>query len=142
MNSTATGTLDDNLQETPVFHVTGLSKVYSMGEVDVHALRGVDLEVREGEFIVLLGHSGSGKTSLVEAMLFKAGVITQRGSIEKGSTHSDFTEQEKAHQNSLEPSLLSLDHQNTHINFLDTPGHPDFFGRAIGVLPGVNPWYW
>ncbi len=49
----------------PVFRVEGLTKVYTMGEVEVHALRGVDLDVEEGELLVLLGHSGSGKSTLL-----------------------------------------------------------------------------
>ena len=49
----------------PVFRVVGLTKVYTMGEVQVHALRGVTLDVDEGQLLVLLGHSGSGKSTLV-----------------------------------------------------------------------------
>ncbi len=51
-----------------VFRVQGLTKVYSMGEVFVHALRGVDLEICTGEFVVLLGHSGSGKSTLLNML--------------------------------------------------------------------------
>lgn len=52
-------------ERTPVFNIRGLTKVYSMGEVPVHALRGVDLTIPEGEFVVILGHSGSGKSTLL-----------------------------------------------------------------------------
>ncbi len=53
---------------SPVYRVRGLTKVYRMGEVEVHALRGVDLDVQDGEFLVLLGHSGSGKSTLLNIL--------------------------------------------------------------------------
>jgi len=52
----------------PVFAVRALTKVYSMGEVQVHALRGIDLDVDEGRFVVILGHSGSGKSTLLNIL--------------------------------------------------------------------------
>ena len=52
----------------PVFRARGLTKIYRMGEAEVHALRGVDLEIRAGEFIVLLGPSGSGKSTLLNIL--------------------------------------------------------------------------
>ena len=55
-------------RKAPIFEVRGLTKVYSMGEVDVHALRGVDLDVQRGEFLVLLGPSGSGKSTLLNIL--------------------------------------------------------------------------
>ncbi len=53
---------------TAVFEVRALTKVYTMGEVQVHALRGVDLDLDEGEFLVILGHSGSGKSTLLNVL--------------------------------------------------------------------------
>jgi len=58
----------DPTPDAPVLAVRDLSKIYSMGEVQVHALRGIDLDVRDGEFIVLLGHSGSGKSTLLNIL--------------------------------------------------------------------------
>ena len=56
------------LLETVVFHVHGVTKVYQMGEVQVHALRGIDLDLYQGEFAVLLGASGSGKSTLLNIL--------------------------------------------------------------------------
>jgi putative ABC transport system ATP-binding protein len=67
----------------PVFRATGLTKVYRMGEVEVHALRGVDLELYPGEFVVLLGASGSGKSTLLNILggldAPTAGIVECRG---------------------------------------------------------------
>ncbi|WP_153913409.1 elongation factor G [Shewanella sp. TC10] len=88
--------------------------------------------------LAVLGHTGAGKSSLLEALLFRADAITLKGRVDKGTNHADFTAQEKSHRHSLEPSFLNLDYQSHHINFIDTPGLPDFFGRALLPLPGVE----
>ncbi|MCC4831063.1 elongation factor G [Shewanella sp. 10N.7] len=88
--------------------------------------------------LAVLGHTGAGKSSLLEALLFSADAITLKGRVDKGTNHADFTAQEKSHRHSLEPSFLNLDYQSHHINFIDTPGLPDFFGRALLPLPGVE----
>ena len=88
--------------------------------------------------IAITGHGGSGKTMLMEALLHKAGVINQIGSIERGTTVSDFDPQEKGHQHSLDSAITSIDYQGVHINLVDTPGYPDYVGRAVAVLPAVD----
>ncbi len=88
--------------------------------------------------IALVGHAGSGKTSITEALLHKAGVIGSAGTIERGNTVSDYDPQEKEHQHSLDTSVCHFDHGGIHVNLLDTPGYPDFVGRAIGVLAAAD----
>ncbi len=88
--------------------------------------------------IALVGHAGSGKTSITEALLHKAGVIGSPGTIERGSTVSDYDPQEKEHQHSLDTSVCHFDHGGIHVNLLDTPGYPDFVGRAISVLAAAD----
>ena len=88
--------------------------------------------------IAIVGHAGSGKTTLVEALLQKTGAISDVGSVEKGTTVSDFTDQEKRLHHSLDATVCHLEHDGHHINLLDTPGYPDFMGRALGILPAVE----
>ena len=88
--------------------------------------------------IALVGHAGAGKTTLVEALLVQAGAIGSAGSIAKGDTVADFTPQEKRLQHSLESAAMHLEHDGQFMNILDTPGYPDFAGRAMSVLPAVE----
>ncbi len=88
--------------------------------------------------IALVGHAGSGKTTLAEALLHKAGAISSPGTVERGSTVCDFDPQEKQLQHSLDPAVCHLDYQGKHVNLIDTPGYPDFMGRALSVLPAAD----
>lgn len=88
--------------------------------------------------LALVGHAASGKTTLTEALSFKAGIINAMGSVEKGTTVSDFDRLEHQHQHSLNSSIVSLDYDNHHINLIDTPGYPDFLGPTLSVLPAVE----
>ncbi len=88
--------------------------------------------------IALVGHAGAGKTLLLEALLSKAGAIRAPGSIEKGTTVADFTDQEKHHQHSLDTAVCHFVHDGVLVNILDTPGYPDFTGRSMSVLSGVE----
>jgi elongation factor G len=88
--------------------------------------------------VALLGHGGAGKTTLAEALLAKAGAIQAVGSIEKGTTVSDFDPLEKSFQHSLRTSALHLDLPRVRVHLLDTPGFPDFIGQAIGALDAVE----
>jgi elongation factor G len=88
--------------------------------------------------IALVGHANSGKTTLTEQLLALAGAIRSAGSVEKGNTVADFTDQEKRAGHSLEVTACHLEHDGRLINLLDTPGYPDFIGRTLSVLPAVE----
>ncbi len=88
--------------------------------------------------VALVGHAGSGKTSLTEALLKYAGAINATGSVARGTTISDFDTLEQKHQHSLRSSLVNLNYGDKHVNIIDTPGYPDFLGQTLSVLPAVE----
>ena len=88
--------------------------------------------------VALVGHGGAGKTTLAEALLAYAGVIGAPGSVTNGTSVSDFDPQEKEHQHSLYTAVMHFDHGSRHVNLVDTPGYPDFIGRALPVLAAVE----
>jgi elongation factor G len=88
--------------------------------------------------VVLVGHSGSGKTSLVEALLVATGTIQRQGSIEEGTTVSDFDEVEIRQQRSVNLTLASLVHNGIKVNLLDTPGYADFTGDLRAGLRAAD----
>jgi elongation factor G len=88
--------------------------------------------------VALIGHGASGKTTLAEALLTKAGTIQAAGSVERGTTVSDFDPLEKTYQHSLRASVLHLETGDTRVHLIDTPGFPDFIGQAIGALDAVE----
>ena len=84
--------------------------------------------------VVLLGHSGSGKTLFAETMLFESGAINRRGTIEGQNTVSDYTKIEQERGNSLFSSLMHVQWRDNKINIIDTPGYDDFVGEVISSL--------
>ena len=88
--------------------------------------------------IALVGHSGGGKTTLAETLLFKTGTIGAMGSTEKGTTVCDFDPLEKQYQHSLNSSLIHFSHGGAEINMIDTPGYPNFMGPAISALDAIE----
>lgn len=80
--------------------------------------------------VVVLGHGGSGKTTLIDAVCFAAGTSTRRGSVAEGSALTMTTPEEKSHGMSLELTVAHAIHEGAKINFLDTPGYMDFVGEA------------
>ncbi len=88
--------------------------------------------------IVLLGHSGAGKTMLAENLLAASGAIQAPGSIERGGTVCDYRPEEKRLQYSADVSVCHLQHDGAHVNLIDTPGSADFAGRALGVVQAAE----
>lgn len=84
--------------------------------------------------IVLLGHAGSGKTTLAESMIYEAGLIPRRGSIAAHSTLGDYHELEKERENTIFSKLLHARWRGYKINIIDTPGYDDFAGEVIASL--------
>src|SRR5215207_4068683 len=84
--------------------------------------------------VALVGHRGSGKTSLHEALLFEAGAITRLGNVADGTTVSDADEDEKARRMSISASLASFQWRDVKVNLIDTPGEPSFVADALGAL--------
>ena len=88
--------------------------------------------------IVLLGHGGSGKTSLAEAMLHKTGATNRLGSVDDKTSICDYYDEEKEHQHSIQSVLVHAEHAGKLINIIDTPGYPDFIGPAIKAIPAAE----
>src|SRR3989304_618661 len=84
--------------------------------------------------VALVGHSGSGKTSLAEAFLFNTGVINRLGKVEDGATVSDFEDEERRRTISISTSVIPIEYKDCKINFLDTPGFTDFVGELKSAL--------
>ena len=72
--------------------------------------------------LALVGHGAAGKTTLADAMLFKAGAVTRRGSVDDGTSYSDYDDEEHKRHFSIDTSVLHLEHQGKHVHLLDTPG--------------------
>lgn len=84
--------------------------------------------------VVVLGHSGSGKTSVIEAMAYRAGITNRIGRVEDGNTLSDYSPEEIKRQASIGLSIIPLEWEECKINLLDTPGAFDFVGEVEAAL--------
>jgi len=88
--------------------------------------------------LVLLGHGGSGKTTLADAILHAAKVSGRLGSVTDGTSLLDYSDIEKDRQHSVDPAMCHVDHAGKTINLIDAPGYPDFIGGAICSLSGAD----
>lgn len=88
--------------------------------------------------IGLFGHAGSGKTILAESMLYQAGMINRRGTIEDNNTVSDYNEIEHEKGSSIFSTLLNAEYKNNKINIIDTPGYDDYIGEVVSAVKVVD----
>ncbi|MFA5864247.1 MAG: elongation factor G [Phycisphaerae bacterium] len=98
----------------------------------------MSIEVGKIRNLVLIGHGSTGKTTLVESLLHKTGVIPRTGTVEQGNTVCDFDELEKERKHSIDSAAVWFDYKGTRIDLIDTPGYPDFIGQALTGLLGVE----
>jgi elongation factor G len=88
--------------------------------------------------IALLGHGGSGKTSLAEAILHKTGATNRLGSVDEKTSTCDYYDEEREHQHSIQSAVVHAEHAGKVINIIDAPGYPDFIGPAIKAIPAAE----
>ncbi len=88
--------------------------------------------------IAIVGHANAGKTTLIERILNDTKVKSRIGTVEDGGTTTDYEPEEKHHRHSLKSALVHFEHEGRHMNLIDTPGYPDFFGLAASVFPAVE----
>jgi len=88
--------------------------------------------------VVLLGHGGCGKTTLVEAMAYTTGIIKRQGKVEEGNTISDYDKEEQKRLFSINTTVVPVIYEDTKINFLDTPGYFDFVGEVEQAIAAAD----
>ena len=99
-----------------------------MPHVDISRLRNV----------VLAGHAGSGKTTIAEHLLHRAGVIDRMGRVDDGTASLDFEPEEQKRQLSLSLAANTFDHEDSHVTLIDTPGYADFVGEVISGFAAAD----
>jgi elongation factor G len=88
--------------------------------------------------VLIVGHGGAGKTSLVESLLFATGAVNRVGRVEDGGTVTDFEPEETRKQISVSLALAPVEHDGYKVNLLDAPGYADFVGEVRSALPAVD----
>ena len=98
----------------------------------------VSYRMRDIRNIALAGHGGTGKTTLVDTILAQSKATEKRGSVDDGTSFSDFDEEEKHRKFSIDSTLLHCDWKGKRIHLIDTPGYPDFIGASLGAMSAVE----
>ena len=88
--------------------------------------------------IAILAHGKAGKTSLTEALAYNAGHTNRLGKVDDGTTVADFEPEEIKRKLTISNALVSCEWEDTKLNFIDTPGYPDFFGEVKGALSATD----
>jgi putative ABC transport system ATP-binding protein len=135
--------LDSISQQTAVFHIHQVTKVYPMGNVDVHALRGVNLDLNEGEFVVVLGPSGSGKSTLLNIVggldTPTSGEVLYRDHNLTAGSDAELTRFRREHVGfvfqfyNLIPSLTALENVALVTEIAERPMDPEEALRMVGL---------
>src|SRR5260370_25307651 len=88
--------------------------------------------------VALVGPGAAAKTSLADSLLCKAGAVDRSGSVDDGTSVSDYDDEEKKRHFSIDTSLLHLEHEGKQVHLMDSPGYPDFVGGALEGLAAVE----
>ncbi|MGE5308782.1 MAG: elongation factor G [Deltaproteobacteria bacterium] len=96
------------------------------------------MEVKDKRSVILLGHAQVGKTSLCEAMLFKCGATTRKGTTAEGNTVSDYNFDEVERKSSINASFMFCEYDHTRIQIVDTPGFADFYGEVLSSIRAAD----
>lgn len=88
--------------------------------------------------VVLISHSGAGKTTLTENLLFTGGAISKMGSVNQGTTVSDYNDDEKERKNSINLSVASYEKDGVKVNLLDCPGFLDYLGEVVAGVSAAD----
>lgn len=94
--------------------------------------------VNEKRNIAVVGHHGTGKTSLIEAILYYCGATEKLGKVDDGTSFADYLDEEKAHKHTVSSKVFTCQYKNTELQFIDTPGYSDFVGDIKGALHAAD----